>query len=480
MKKWIKKSGFNLYHGLAFVAGLAMMMFELVAARILAPTIGSSTYVWTSVIGVIIAALSLGYWAGGRMADARNRKFDLALLNLLAAAAVLLTLMIGDAVLHGIGASRYDLRLQGMAASIVLFAPASFVIGMLSPYLAKLNISSLKTSAQAVAGLSSCNAVGSIVGTLLTGFVLFGLIGSRWIMVAVVAIFIVAHWTVEPWKRAVTRSILTAAMAVAAILSLADRQRVVDIDTATAHYQVMDILYDGREARALLTSPGVTQSAVYKDDSGDLAFWYTRQMARVVAAANRPGSILVIGGGAMTLPAYLARKYPETRVDVVDIDPGLVEIARKYFAYDDPANVNFIANDGRAYVQQTGQKYDIVLVDAYNGSDIPWSLTTEEYAGAIKRITTGDGVVAVNVIANTAGECAPLLGAIDAAYQGQLGKGVYRKRSPMDDREATSMVIVYGWKKKPLAEYAELNMGETRAFTDDFAPIEPLQLKCVG
>lgn len=185
---------------LAFMAGFVLMVFEMVASRILAPTIGSSTYVWTSVIGVIIAALSLGYFFGGRLADKRAEPVDLAFLFLASALGVAATFTIYGDFLAGLSDSQMDNRLQAVVASLLLFAPTSLVLGMLSPYLAKLNVKSLESSGRAVASLSALNSIGGIVGTFFTGFVLFAAVGSKAILVGLVLALVICSWSVAPKK----------------------------------------------------------------------------------------------------------------------------------------------------------------------------------------------------------------------------------------------------------------------------------------
>ena len=127
---------------ISFINGAGLMMFELVAARLLAPAIGSSTYIWTSVIGVIIAMLALGSWLGGRVADKRGQYLDVALILLLSALTISMVGAFAQPLLTYIMHLQLDPRLAGVLASLLLFAPASFLIGFNGPYLAKLNIKS--------------------------------------------------------------------------------------------------------------------------------------------------------------------------------------------------------------------------------------------------------------------------------------------------------------------------------------------------
>src|SRR5690606_5966765 len=125
-------------------SGFVLMVFELTGSRILAPTIGSSIYIWTSVIGVVIAALSVGFFLGGRLADQRGKPVDLVWILIITAALMLLTLATGRAVLSFLGSAPLDVRLQAVIASLLLFAPASLFLGAMGPYLAKLHTRTLK------------------------------------------------------------------------------------------------------------------------------------------------------------------------------------------------------------------------------------------------------------------------------------------------------------------------------------------------
>lgn len=146
----------------AFITGAMLMVYELVAARILAPTLGSSLYVWTSVIGVMIAALSLGYWAGGVLADLRNHRYDIAYMLLVLAFCIIWTAMAYDYILGSYSTVDMDVRLKGVLVSLFLFAPASFVLGAIGPYLAKLEVKYLTKTGRSVANLSALNSIGEI------------------------------------------------------------------------------------------------------------------------------------------------------------------------------------------------------------------------------------------------------------------------------------------------------------------------------
>ena len=209
----------QLIAGLAFVSGMVLMVFELVAARLLAPTIGSSTYVWTSVIGVIIAMLALGVWLGGRLADKRGQLADIAMLLLAAAGAVVLVLLVAVPFLEGLAQFSFDPRIKGVVASILLFAPTSFVLGMIGPYLAKLQVYSLKHTGRLIASIDAMNALGGIFGTFMTGFVLFAIMGSSHMLTALVIVLVAISWVVSPGSLFKVRVVLSLGIVIIALTS---------------------------------------------------------------------------------------------------------------------------------------------------------------------------------------------------------------------------------------------------------------------
>ena len=280
---------------IAFISGFSLLVFELAAARILAPSIGSSTYVWTSVIGVIIASLSIGYWVGGKWADARARILDIVWICLAAAGTITSVLITYMSVLEWTVESIDDARVQGVVASLLLFAPTSFLIGALSPYLVKLRITSLKTSGQSFASLSALESIGGITGTFITGFILFGFIGARETFAVVVFLLLATSWLVTPSQQFGRRLAFTGIIAFFCIASLQmanGRQ----IDTASAHYSILEGTMDGERVRGVATGPNGTQSGISLEDPDKIIFWYTKQIAEVVAAAPNRDNILILGG----------------------------------------------------------------------------------------------------------------------------------------------------------------------------------------
>lgn len=461
---------------ISFVTGFALLTFELAAARVLAPSIGSSTYVWTSVIGIIIAALSLGFFAGGKVADNRNRASDLVWLLFLAAATTVGTLLAYQGVLQAIVESIDDSRVQAVVAALTLFAPTSFFIGMTSPYLAKLNVSSLKSTGQNIASLDMFNAIGGITGTFVTGFVLFGYIGSHQAIGLVALLLVLASWLILPRRRLLHRLIISGVLLLLALLPPAVTAGVTKIETASAHYEVINGFIGTRAAVGLVTGPNGTQSAVYTDDPAEPVFWYLREAARLTVG-QQPKSVLVLGGGAFTLPQYLSEKLPNAHIDVVEIDPKLKDISQDYFNYKNPSNVTETFMDGRVFVNQATKQYDVVVVDVYGDTAIPFGFMTKEYGQAIAKILSPRGIVIANIIGGLKGECRDAFAAVDAAYRTALPYAVYSNESEQVEARANH-IVVYAKQPVHLSGVQPLVSFQQTPYTDNFAPAERLYFQC--
>lgn len=461
---------------ISFATGFSLLTFELAAARVLAPSIGSSTYVWTSVIGVIIAALACGFWIGGKLADKRDHQTDLVWLLMLAGFAALTTLVFYSGVLNIVVDVSNDVRLQGVFAAFILFAPTSFAIGVTSPYLAKLNVRSLKTTGQHIASLDALNSIGGIVGTFLTGFVLFGYVGSRQTFAIVAVLLIGVSWLIHPKYRLKERLIFSGVGLVIIAFSLVATGKVIDIDTASAHYQVRDYSYNQHPIKGLTTDPMGIQSAVYANGSSEPVFWYNRELARLTLDV-KPKKVLVIGGGAFTLPQYLAEQLPESQIDVVEIDPGLKKISEQYFHYKNPKNVRLIFNDARAYLNQADHTYDALVVDAYGNSSIPFQLMTREYADALEKNLAPRGVVIANFIAGTYGPCREVYAALDAAYRSEFKHAYYSYEAGQTLNRA-NFITLYSRTPYEVSGMMPLRLAKYEPYSDNYAPAERLYYAC--
>ncbi len=140
-----------------------------------------------------------------------------------------------------------------------------------------------------------------------------------------------------------------------------------------------------------------TESVVNLRDPDDLPVAYTRSMTTALAYPAEPRRVLMVGLGGGSISTYLARAMPQLEIDTVEIDPGVIDAAKRYFGLRETRRVRFFANDGRVFIRRSPQKYDIILLDAFQGTSVPFHLLTREFYALLKERLTPTGVAAFNV-----------------------------------------------------------------------------------
>lgn len=389
-----------------FVCGALVMVYEITGSRIVAPFLGASTYVWTSLIGVILGALSLGYWLGGRMADSRPHVRVLAGAIFTAGGLVGLTILVKDIVLTMISQSPVWLEIKTFIAAFLLFAPASVALGFVIPYATKLRLGSLEDSGKTVGRLYALSTVGSIAGTFLAGFFLIPFVGSvRTLYLIAAVLFLLAIFlgglTFTRHNFALfTIFILGVAGSEGTAYLLFRSNNLYDIDTEYSRVRVFDVRdpASGRVMKAMATDPSYIQSARYLDGD-DLALAYSRFYHLVRFYKPDHKKALMIGGAGYSFPQAHLRSFPDATIDVVEIDPGMTEIAGRFFDLTDDARLNIFHEDGRVFLRDgPSGAYDVIFMDAFGSLfTVPYQLTTIEAVRDMHKLLADDGVVIFNI-----------------------------------------------------------------------------------
>ena len=158
----------------------------------------------------------------------------------------------------------------------------------------------------------------------------------------------------------------------------------------------------------------VRQSVVKVGDPDHIELEYAKVMPAALALVEEPRRVLVVGLGGGTIPSLLHKHYPRTMIDVVDIDPGVVEAAKEFFGFREDASLHVYVEDGRRYIEKCKEPYDIIFLDAYGADSIPYELATKEFLQGVRRATAPKGVVASNVWSSGGN---PLYDAMVRTYQ---------------------------------------------------------------
>lgn len=479
-----------------FVCGALVMVYEIIGSRLLSPFVGTSTYVWTSLIGVILASLSLGYWLGGRWADRMPDVKILASAIFLAGGFVSATVLLKEIILSFISAAPLGLEIKSLAASVFLFAPASVCLGFVTPYAIKLKMHALADAGKTVGRLYALSTIGSILGTFAAGFFLVPFVGSvRTLYIIAVTLIVLSILLagLSVTRLSITVFILLIFGIAANELSalyLRQVSSLYDFDTEYSRVQVFqtDDPRTGRRMQALATDPYFVQSAMFLD-SDELALQYNHYYHLIRHFKPDFDETLMIGGAGYTFPNEYLRRYPQGTINVVEIDPQMTQIARRFFRLEENPRLNITHEDGRVFLNRAeAGRYDAVLMDAFGSLfSVPYQLTTLEAVQQISRVLKDDGVVIFNLGSAIRGESSRFLQAEFSTYKKVFPRVyLFKVRSDYADERLQNLIIVackspgeqeFSSKDTELARLLSHRYTgdfplEQPVLTDDLAPVE--------
>jgi spermidine synthase len=386
----------------AAVTGAAILVVEILGAKMLSPYVGSSHFVWTAQIGVTLISLALGYYFGGWLVDrspALHRLY-----NCIAAAAIYLSLSVLACEKVAYAFLNLNLALGAFLASLFLFFVPLTLLAATGPFVIRVLTQSVEGVGGQVGRLSAISTLGSVAGTMLIGYVLlpflpnsttmfitsavllalsgaYLLVGrnipAHKINVAVLilsAMAVVGAWAIHDWSRNQTRGLARLYRGNSNFGEL----QVVEDKSRGRRYYLNDFLlqntYDAKEKRSL---------SLFTYMLHELAWGYSTNLQ----------SALCIGMGVGIVPRELAREG--VQVDVVEINPAVVPIAQKFFDFDTAA-VNINIGDGRFYINKSQKHYDAIVLDAFLGDSSPSHLMTREAFAEMARLLGPNGVLVIN------------------------------------------------------------------------------------
>ncbi len=496
---------------LVFISSAAVLMLEILAGRLMAPYVGVSLETFTGVIGTILAAIALGSWVGGLLADRRDpsRLLGPAFMfgGVLALLAPTLTAAFGSA-----------LRGQGAVAVVVLtvfgfFAPAA-VLSTVTPLVVKLRLESLEQTGEVVGSFSAVGTAGALFGTFVTGFVLLATLPTRPIVLAVglVLVGIGIGLTLRgrrfrldrdpddsdggndrsPAERDIGPAAAGAGLA-ALLLVVAPGP----CEWETTYSCVTVVVDDDNPTGRTLQLDVLSHSYVDLDDPLNLRFRYIRDFVSAIDAIAPDGPLhtLGVGGGGFTMPRYLAAARPGSTNVVFEIDDALVDIGVDELGLD-PATVGLTVetDDARMalprYLADEPQPFDVVVGDAFGGMSVPWHLTTVEFLTLLKSSMASDGVYVMNVIdygdrAFARAEIATAQELFDEVvviapdrYVNGDGGGNYVIVATDETVDPVAIEVnLAAWDSESSVHHgSELRrfVGDAHVLTDDFAPVDTL------
>jgi spermidine synthase len=384
-----------------FVVGISTLGAEIAAARLLAPYFGASTIVWANTIGIVLVALSIGYWYGGRVADRDPTLPGLLKLVLLGAALLAIVPFVADPFLSLAVEALDSISAGAFAGSLfavlILVAVPVLVLGMVAPYAIRLSVERVEDSGKTAGRLYAISTIGSLLGTFTSALLFIPLLGTRRtflayaLMLAVVAVFGLRRRALVAVPAVL---ILLLALPVGTVKAVTDEGDRI-LHEADTEYQYARVVENDAGDRFLELNEGQAVHSLKRRD-GYLTdnIWDEYLVAPFTVMSKPPGRIAILGNAAGTTARAYGHFFPDTYVDGVEIDGELTDIGREYFDLRNP-RLKTYTDDARPFLRTTDRKYDAILVDAYRQPYIPFYLATREFFELARKRLNPGGVIFV-------------------------------------------------------------------------------------
>lgn len=475
---------------IVFLGGAIGMGLELIAARILSPYVGSSNVVWTSIIGIILISMSLGYWIGGKCADKEANLNQLANILLCSALATSTIPLLETCVVKILAGIIPNLIVSAILCAIIVFSIPSFILAMISPYAVKIK-SKEETQIGSLSGkISSLSTIGSIVGTFLMGFLLIPNIGVSNINISITIILVVMSLIAREnmdkkimWKNIFAICIMVILIILGKItFKISNQDIILDTDSQYSRIWVKQIQTEKATYKTLQVDKGL--ESYIDTETGEMGAKYLRYYDLFEYFNKDAKSTLLIGGAAYTYPIHYLQKYNDKTIDVVEIDDKMTQIAVEQFGLNiNDERLKTYSQDGRSYLNYNQNKYDTILIDAFKGTNAPFELTTYEALTNAKNMLNENGVVITNIISALEGEKSKFIKYEYATYKAVFDDVKVFKVTDRERSEVQNLILV-GIKGTPdideskydeYLQYINMQVNDFKTdkevVTDDFAPI---------
>jgi spermidine synthase len=473
---------------LVFVVGSASLGAEIAAARLLAPYFGASTIVWANTIGVVLVALSVGYWLGGRYADRHPHLRGLCLLVLVAAGLIALIPFAARPFLSFSVDAFEEISVGGFLGSLfgvlVLVAVPVMLLGAASPWAIRISVPDVAHSGEVAGRLYVLSTAGSLFGTMISALALIPFVGTqRTFLTFALALALVAAAGLG-WRYLLAPVALAGVIAVpVGTIKAADTGRV--LFEAETELQYVRVVEQDDGDRALELNEGQAVHSLYRPGShltGDV--WDGYLVLPFAALGRPPERIAMLGNAAGTVARAYGHFFPRTAVDAVEIDGELFDVGRRYFDLDNPKMEEF-EEDARPWLARSDGGYDVIMVDAYRQPYIPFYLATKEFFELTRDRLTAGGIVILNaghpegnddletVLGRTMAEVFPNVMRHPIEDTNTL---LVASEAPLSAQRLAARAATLPAPLRPVAEEAAAALGPRlsggEVYTDDRAPVE--------
>ena len=442
-------------HIIIFFSSACIMVVELVAGRLIARHLGSSLYTWTSIIGVVLAGMSMGNYLGGRMADRYDPQRSLGLLFLGASLSCVLSLYLNNLV--GENQQNWDMMFpfRVLLSVVLIFILPALALGTISPVTAKMALDRSRRVGSTIGSVYAWGAIGSILGTFSTGFFLIAALGSKGVVLLISMGLGIIGLCLGPWRILQALWVLLVgaffwlsqsgsflSFQLACDYGLQEGQRKTTAQTGRTYWERYPFCRDGDYQFVKVYEEKADDNRAYRTlvldylihgyyDVGDpkaLRYPYEKvyaEMARLFVGEKKNVRAFFLGGGSYTFPRWVQANWSEAACDVAEIDPLVVEANHAAIGLDRNTPIRTYVQDARMAVDElpAGRLYDMIIGDVFTDLSVPYHLTTVEFQRKLSKRLKPEGVLLQNVI-DDFGKAGYFLGAYVLTLK-QVFKHVY-------------------------------------------------------
>ncbi len=384
---------------IVFACGAVVMVLELIGSRIFSPYLGNSIFVWSSLIGIILAALSLGYYLGGKLSIKNPSYRFLSLVLFFSSLTIIFIPIFKKEIL--LFCMSLGIQAGSIVAALLLFAIPNIFLGIISPYAIRLKTESIEQSGGTAGNLYAISTIGSIVGTFLAGFYLIPHFTNNTVLFSLSLILLLLSLLLSfSYKKS---AVLILIFGLWYAVESLPANYILETDSAYNHIRVADLTINNQKIRALILATEI-HSAIYLDS--DKLFTQYHNLYRLDSLfKSKIKTGLSLGGGACVAPRDFLKRFPDGKMTVVEIDPTVTQVGKTYFGVTDDPRLSIITDDARIFLNNNKEKFDAIYIDAFNSYySVPFHLTTKESMQEISDALADNGIVLMNVIASLEGK----------------------------------------------------------------------------
>ncbi len=388
----------------AAMTGAAIMIVEILGAKMLSPFLGTSHFVWTAQIAVTMVALACGYYAGGWLVDRTVKPGRIYAAIILAGAYLALSIPFVDKVAYGF--LHFDLAVGSLLASAFLFFIPLSLLAMVGPFFIRVLTSSMSGVGGNVGRLSAISTMGSFIGTVLIGYLLIPFLPnsttmyltSLVLMLLSTAYFLVWGKSGKSTAPTVLVLLIAGALGYSGLRAGAwQSTSSIELFRSNSNFGLLQVIQQKDGAHRYYLNDYLTQNTYDTNlqQSISMFTYMLHDLAR--AYAPKTEDVLCIGMGIGIVPMSFAKEG--VKVDVVEINPDVVPIAERFFNFDS-SKLTLHLQDGRYFVNRSTKQYDAIILDAFLGDSCPSHLMTREAFAGMRRILKPEGVLVINTFAD--------------------------------------------------------------------------------